>query len=125
MITLKELTMDVEYKGEQVDSSGWEHHLYEVALHRDGRTMATPFKMGLALTEEPSLERVMECLFLDSSTVENARDFSDWCEEFGYSDDSIVALETYNLCKGMAKQLRNLLEEDYDEYEELYREFLV
>lgn len=52
----------------------------------------------------PTAASVLHSLLLDSEAV-NSR-FSDWCADFGYNDDSIKALGTYNTCCKIGHQLR-------------------
>ena len=52
----------------------------------------------------PTAASVLYSLLLDSGAVNSC--FSDWCADFGYNDDSIKALETYNACCKIGQQLR-------------------
>jgi hypothetical protein len=79
--------------------------------------MKVPFSQGSAHTENPTLEDVLDCLALDASGVENAKDFEDWCGEYGYDIDSRKAEKIYNVCKQQAEQLKTLL--GTDAYEQL------
>ena len=53
---------------------------------------------------KPTIQSVMKSLVLDASDEDY--NFSDWCDEFGYSDDSISALNTYKQCLAIATMLR-------------------
>lgn len=64
----------------------------------------------------PSLADFLDCLAMDASSYDDARDFSDWCSEYGYDDDSRTAERTYNMIAEQSKQLRRLLgDADYRE----------
>lgn len=63
---------------------------------------------------KPDAARVLGCLAMDASGYDNARDFTDWCNEYGYSDDSIKARKIYDVIAEQAKALRHFLADDYD-----------
>lgn len=52
----------------------------------------------------PTVADVLYSLFMDANAADES--FSDWCDNFGYSDDSIKALNTYKACCDIAKHLR-------------------
>lgn len=54
----------------------------------------------------PQASDVLYCLLLDSQAANES--FNDWCDNFGYSSDSISAFNTYQACCNTAKQLRNI-----------------
>lgn len=45
----------------------------------------------------PTVADVMYCFLNDASGAEQS--FKNWCEDFGYSDDSIKAWESYRACQ--------------------------
>lgn len=51
----------------------------------------------------PKLADVMYSLLSDSSAMDET--FADWCGNFGYDDDSIKALETYQACVKIGQSL--------------------
>jgi hypothetical protein len=53
---------------------------------------------------QPTIADVMYSLFSDASAADE--NFSDWCDNYGYSDDSIKALNMYKACTEVAKNLR-------------------
>ena len=59
---------------------------------------------------KPSINGVMESLLLSASAADY--NFSDWCDEFKYSDDSISALNIYKQCLETATALRKHLGRD-------------
>lgn len=72
--------------------------------------MTTYFSMGSGHNgKAPELGDVLDCLASDAASVENARDFADWCSEYGYDTDSRKAHRTYTVCKRQAERLRKLL----------------
>jgi hypothetical protein len=54
----------------------------------------------------PHVADVLHSLLLDSSAIETS--FKDWCSDFGYSDDSIAAPNTYNECCAIGQKLRKM-----------------
>lgn len=91
---------------------------YKCRLTHKGRSMTLYFSMGLALTREPSVEDVLDCLASDSAGFENNDSFEDWCGEYGYDTDSRRAERTYKAIERQSEKLRKLLGED------LYQELL-
>lgn len=57
----------------------------------------------------PTVESVLDCLASDASGYDNARDFDDWCGEFGFDTDSRKAEACYRTCAEQAKALRHFL----------------
>lgn len=57
----------------------------------------------------PSCEDVMDCLASDACGIKNARNFADWCAEYGYDEDSRKAEKTYLACQAQHQQLRAFL----------------
>jgi len=62
----------------------------------------------------PGIADVLPCLFLDASCYENARDFHDFCLEFGYDDETQrdSARHAWEACRRVARDLRDELTED-------------
>ena len=58
----------------------------------------------------PSLEEVCYSLFMDAYDG----DFEDWCEEYGYSDDSITAKAIYEECRNTHYALQRMFGDHYD-----------
>lgn len=53
---------------------------------------------------KPKIADVMYSLFMDASAADE--NFNDWCDNFGYSSDSIKAMNTYKQCLETATALR-------------------
>jgi hypothetical protein len=62
---------------------------------------------AISALAHPTSYDVLSCIRLDSSA--EGQSFSQWCDEFGYDNDSISALNTYNACLDNAKKLRQAL----------------
>jgi hypothetical protein len=41
---------------------------------------------------------------MDASAIDSS--FTYWCDDFGYNEDSITALNTYNYCCSIAKKMK-------------------
>lgn len=67
------------------------------------------YKTGTGLRKngrikKPAVQDVLHSLFSDA--MAGNLSFNDWCDEYGYSNDSISALNTYKQCCDTAEKLR-------------------
>ena len=62
------------------DASHW-----LVTLERGDRSMDVPFSQGSAHTSPPTAEDVLDCMASDASGYENARNYDDWADEYGFT----------------------------------------
>lgn len=53
---------------------------------------------------KPKIADILHSLIMDASAADE--NFHDWCANFGYSDDSIKAMNTYKACLEVAMALR-------------------
>lgn len=60
--------------------------------------------MTIKRVRKPKVADVLHSLILDASAADE--NFHDWCANFGYSDDSIKAMNTYKACLEVAVALR-------------------
>ncbi len=90
----------------RVDDEGWEHHAYTLKVRDGRRWITTPWKQGLAITEDPQLSDVLESLCSDARCGE--MEFEEFCNEFGYDADSKRAEQTWEECQRMAEKLDHL-----------------
>lgn len=73
-----------------------------------------------SIAVKPTIKDVVYSLYSDSQAANE--NFHDWCLNFGYSDDSIKAFNTYKECLEAALKLRKLglsqsyLEKTYEGY---------
>lgn len=91
---------------------------YKVVLKYAKHKMTTYFSMGLGISGLPTAEDVLDCLALDAAGIENARNFEDWCNEYGYDTDSRKAEKIFKVCTKQALQLQCFLGDG------LYKELL-
>jgi hypothetical protein len=94
------------------NSDGW-----TVTIYNDKKRYTFAFYMGYGHNgKEPDIENVMDCILSDASSYENARDFEDFANEFGYDTDSRKAEKIYKACGKEAERLKKLLGEDYETF---------
>lgn len=110
-----EIELDYEYVG--FDHKN-ERNKYKVKLRRNRRSLTIDWFAG-TLAGEPEVDTVMQCLFLDSSFVEDS-DFESWCRELGYDTDSRTAEQLYKKCVKQAEKLHRFLGDDYDVVSRMY-----
>jgi len=125
------LPIKVEFVG-CTKREDWECFEWRVTFtkHENGRVIAqwnVPYYCGLAHIEKPKYpkthfmyrepkpakptnEDILHSLILDASAADE--NFSDWCANYGYSDDSMKAFSTYKACLETATHLRKYLGRD-------------
>jgi hypothetical protein len=59
-----------------------------------------------AYVVRPTQASVLHCLFLDAQS--GAESFDDFCDNFGYNNDSMQHFRIYQSCMETAKKIRNL-----------------
>lgn len=104
------ITIESEYADENKNAPDWkEANHYKVTLHYGRKQYTLYFSQGYGITHEPEIEDVLNSLALDSSGIENARSFEDWCGEYGYDTDSRKAEKIFKVCQRQAKKLQSFL----------------
>ena len=63
-----------------------------------------------AKPKKPSNADILHSLIMDASACND--NFHDWCSNYGYSDDSIKAMNTYKSCLEIGTMLRKFLGAD-------------
>jgi hypothetical protein len=112
---IEALPVKIDYVGETVRDNDWKCDQWRVQLTSKAGFWSTDYFTGLGhrtkpdawgktKPKRPQVADVLYSLFLDASAADN--NFHDWCAEFGYSDDSISALNTYKQCLDVATALR-------------------
>lgn len=86
------------------------HPAFDVTIAKRGNEypMRVEFHVGVG-GDAPTLADVLDCIASDSAGYRNARDFRDWCGEYGYDSDSREAHATYTACEDQARRLSKLL----------------
>lgn len=114
---IEALPVTITYVGE-AQRDGWPCDQWRVALTGKAGYWSTDYFTGLGLRtkpnawgerkpKKPTVADVMYSLFMDASAADY--NFSDWCDEYGYSDDSIKSLNMYKACLETATALRKYL----------------
>ena len=84
--------------------------------HLDSRyghkQMTLFFSQGIGIDGEPKVEDVLDAL--KSDYLASLNNFNDFCDEFGYSNDSIRSKKTYDACVKNGKKLQKFLNDDHE-----------
>lgn len=86
---------------------------WRITLRRPGRQMTVPFSQGPALCSEPREAGVLSCLLSDASSAD--QDFTSWCADLGFDEDSRKAERIYRVVQQQTAKLRRFLGDLYDE----------
>lgn len=119
MKTMKEfvkennIRINVEYadRNPNMSDDDWSRSAfhYKTVLKRKNKQMTVYFSKGSALTEEPTVEEVLNSIAMDSVSYLNGDSFEDFCSEFGYDTDSRRAEKTYNAVIRQGEKAENFL----------------
>lgn len=116
ILSAAQVSYAVTYCG-QTKRDNWECDAWRVRLANGKQIMETDYFTGLGLRSKkvhfvaskpvaPKSADVLHSLTLDSTAGDQS--FFDWCAEYGYSDDSLKALDTYRACCKIAQDLRRI-----------------
>lgn len=126
MITVNNILLNIDLKTVRI-------HLNNDDLRDDWRKTATKYNcvlefkdkkiildyyMGAAHTSAPTKHDILYSLIMDDVSDMN---FDDFCANFGYDEDSIKALRTYEACQKQTKEFYNVFNA---EEREMLRELL-
>lgn len=112
---LEALPVKIDYVGETTRNNDWQCDQWRVTLSSKAGFHSFDYFTGLGLRHKPDswgkrkpskpkVADVLHSLILDASAADE--NFHDWCANFGYSDDSIKAMNTYKACLETAQALR-------------------
>ena len=62
------------------------------------------------------LKDILYCLILDATAYENAYNFADFCNEFGYDSDSMKAYKIYQACKKQLDRYNKLFTQEEKDF---------
>lgn len=127
---LEALPVKIDYVGETTRDNDWQCDQWRVTLSSKAGFHSFDYFTGLGLRTKPApmhnpprvntlawvdwqktrkprkpkVADVLHSLILDASAADE--NFHDWCANFGYSNDSIKAMNTYKACLEVAQALR-------------------
>jgi len=84
----------------------WAKQAWEITLKYKGKRAQFRFYGGGA-SKTPMASDLVWAVATDSTALEES--FKDWCDNFGYSTDSITARSTYKACQRNGERLINLI----------------
>lgn len=87
---------------------------WKTTLRMGRKQMTIIFSQGIAITENPKQKDVLYCLQSDSSCADYS--FDDFCNEFGYDNDSRQAERTHKAIIRQTKKLRQFMGDKYNEF---------
>lgn len=108
------------------DSKDWPHFAWSVLISDEVFVYKTGIRHVKQLSKHKqvpivsTIESIVENLLLDSAAINMSWD--DWCGDYGYSNDSLAALDIYRACLDSGKRLRRALGESWDKWENLIEE---
>jgi hypothetical protein len=110
---LETLPVKIDYVGE-ITRNDWPCDQWRVTISSKAGYWSTDYFTGLGLRKKakfgpnlprkPKIADVLHSLTMDASAAD--QNFHDWCAEYGYSDDSIKALNTYKACLEIGVAMR-------------------
>jgi hypothetical protein len=108
------ITIVCEYGAKNPNPEFKDGHGYTCTLYAKDkrRKLTVDFYQGAAHTSDPSAADVLYCVCSDANFGE--MDFTTFCSELGYSDDSISALKIHKACQKVAPRVRKFLGENFD-----------
>jgi hypothetical protein len=114
--TLETLPVKIDYVGQTKQNQNWDCDQWRVTLSSKAGFHSFDYFTGLGLRhkpktswatptpKKPKVADVLHSLIMDASAADE--NFHDWCANYGYSDDSIKAMNTYKACLEIAVALR-------------------
>ena len=97
---------------------------YKVKISYQGRSGVFEYTDSVANTnegKEPEIKDVLYCLVMDYTSASET--FEDFCDEFGYDNDSIKSLNIFKACQKNSEKMKrifgpvlNALHKEYEGY---------
>lgn len=113
---IEALPVKIDYVGETIRDNSWKCDQWRISITSKAGFWSTDYFTGTGLRRKPKaswdspkpvkpkVADVLYSLFNDAQASD--LNFHDWCDEYGYSDDSIKAMNTYKQCLEIATYLR-------------------
>lgn len=123
MNILDNIKLSYEYIGFDTRKTMTKMNDYKVTLKYNKKQLTVKYSIGTALTEKHiNVKSVMYSLLLDGDCA--SYNFNDFCDNYGYDNDSIKALKIYNECINTSKKLHNMFSEnELKELQELLQDY--
>ena len=114
--TIESLPVKIDYVGQTKRDHNWDCDQWRVTLSSKAGFHSFDYFTGLGLRhkpkpswvtptpKKPKVADVLHSLIMDASAADE--NFHDWCANYGYSDDSIKAMNPYKACLQIAVALR-------------------
>ena len=111
------LPIEIRLVGERT-TDGWKHDLWTVTIGQGSKEWTTEYKTGTGHRAKPrtqwyqprpvkpSKASIVHSLMLDAEALDQS--FTDWCDNFGYSNDSLQAFDTYRACCTIGEKMRKI-----------------
>lgn len=100
---IESMPMLIQYIGQTVRDNNWHCDEWRITLQNKHGSWSTGYFTGLGHRNKktnkvvkPSKASILESLFSDAEAADY--NFTEWCDNYGYSDDSIHALNIYKEC---------------------------
>lgn len=112
-VVMSSRLVDGDYQFNGDDSRFYHHYRFQVRVQFNKKvryfsywTSYNDWRNGKEKLDESDYMNALNCVLSDSYAAQGS--FKDFCSEFGYSDDSIKALNTYKECKRLYERLNKL-----------------
>lgn len=109
------VSVSSEYLGNKESSWGdnWNNH--KITIRHDGRSCSFDFWASIANPEVRTVSDLGNAVFCFLSDAESGKmDFSEFCNEFGYDEDSRRSEKTWNACKKSLSAAERVFGSDLD-----------
>lgn len=93
---------------------------FNITLRKNRRSMTVEYTQGSAITEDPTLDNVMESLAGDVRGVEDDPDVEEWAKEYGF-EDGYQAHKVFAACRKEYEDLKRVLGDDYERVINMYQ----
>ena len=79
---------------------------FKCRLKNKNKSITIYYSQGYGITNDPSTESVLNALLVDFWNHDMS--FSEFCSNYGYSEDSLSALKTFKLCSKNSLKVKKL-----------------
>jgi len=118
--------IESEFKGDKLSPwsdakyKNYNNHIIKVYNKITKKRISFEFWESIEITTEDQLLNAFECLISDAISGNQNETFEEFCQEFGYDEDSRQAEKTYKECKKSYDKIKRISDIDiYDLYKAL------